>query len=99
MAKSKPQGADASIRRRRQWLIRRRRLTALFVTVGIFAQFAWVAAPTDDNGNPHPTAGFVVVGSIGLALLFCAVLLYVPEGIQRARQTHRDNQEFKDRFR
>jgi hypothetical protein len=80
----------------------RRRLTALFVTVGVFAQFAWLAV-LDEVGNdedPVPaSAVFLVVGSVGAALLFCAVLLYVPEGIQRARQAHRDNQEFKDRFR
>ena len=68
------------------------------MTVGIFAQIAWFME-TDDVGNLTPTTGFVVVGSVGLALLVCAILLYVPEGIQRARQTHRDNQEFKDRFR
>jgi len=99
VAKSKPRESGASSRRRRNRRALRRRLTALLVTVGIFAQFAWVAAPTDDNGNPHPTTGFVVVGSVGLALFVCAILLYVPEGIQRARQNHRENQEFKDRFR
>jgi hypothetical protein len=99
VAKSKPRGADASVRRRRHWLILRRWLTALFVTVGIFAQFAWFFGNETDSGYVGPTTGGVIVGSVGLALLFCAVLLYVPEGIQRARQTHRDNQEFKDRFR
>jgi len=100
VAKSKPRGADASIRRRRHWLILRRRLTALFVTVGIFAQIAWFVFGNDtDSGFEGPTTGGVIVGSVGLALLFCAVLLYVPEGIQRARQNHRENQEFKDRFR
>jgi len=99
VAKSKPRGADASIRRRRHWLILRRRLTALFVTVGIFAQFAWFLGNETDFGYQAPTTGGVIVGSIGLALLVCAVLLYVPEGIERARQAHRENQEFKDRFR
>jgi len=98
VAKSKPRGADASLRRQRHWLILRRRLTALLVTVGIFAQIFWFLA-TDDSGEWHPTTGFVIVGSVGLALLVCAVLLYVPEWIQQARQNHRENQEFKDRFR
>jgi len=40
----------------------------------------------------------LVVGSVGSALLFCAVLLYVPDGIKRARQAYREHQEFKDRF-
>jgi hypothetical protein len=108
MAKSKTPGAGASIGPRRNRRITRRRLTALFVTVGILAQIAWLMAwseldtpyegsPTA-NTNPNVT-GYLVVGSIGSALLFCAVLLYVPEGIQRARQAHRDKQEFKDRFR
>jgi hypothetical protein len=66
--------------------------------VGIFAQIAWFLR-TDDLGEADPATGEVIVGSVGLALLFCAGLLYVPEGIQRARQNHRDNQEFKDRFR
>jgi hypothetical protein len=99
VAKSKRPGADASIRKRRKWLTRRRRLTALFVTVGIFAQIAWFLGNETDCCYQGPTTGDVIVGSAGLALLFCAVLLYVPEGIRRARQNHRDNQEFKDRFR
>jgi len=67
--------------------------------VGIFAQIAWFLGNETETDYLGPTTGDVIVGSVGLALLFCAVLLYVPEGIQRARQTHRDNQEFKDRFR
>jgi len=67
--------------------------------VGIFAQFAWFFVDETDSGYQGPPTVSVIVGSVGLALLFCAVLLYVPEGIQRARQYHRDNQEFKDRFR
>jgi hypothetical protein len=80
----------------------------LFVVVGVLAQFAWLMAwteldtpyegpPTTDT-TPNVT-GYLVVGSVGSALLFCAVLLYVPDGIRRTRQAHRDNQEFKDRFR
>jgi hypothetical protein len=65
---------------------------------------AWTELDTPYEGPPTTditpnVTGYLVVGSIGSALLFCAVLLYVPEGIQRARQAYRDHQEFKDRFK
>lgn len=64
---------------------------------------AWQALDTPYEGPPpYPTrnvTGYFVVGSIGSALLFCAVLLYVPEGIQRARLAYRERQEFKDHFK
>jgi hypothetical protein len=67
--------------------------------VGIFAQIAWFLGNDTDVGWGGPTTAGVIVGSAGLALLVCAVLLYVPEWIRQARQNHRENQEFKDRFR
>jgi hypothetical protein len=73
--------------------------------VGIPTQIFWFVAldvaTAPQEGMPTPTdvTPLIVVACVGSALLVCAVLLYVPEGIQRARQTHRDNQEFKDRFK
>jgi hypothetical protein len=77
------------------------------VIVGVLAQLAWAgviqaADPQNRGDNGESTIDatpFLVIGSVGSALLVCVILLHVPEGIQRARQTHRDNQEFKDRFR
>jgi hypothetical protein len=106
VAKSNAPGADASIGPRRNRRTLRRRLTALFVIVGVLAQFAWLVVwetETAPNEGPPPyttnVTPLLIVGSIGSALLFCAVLLYVPEGIRRARQAYREHQEFKDRFR
>jgi len=76
----------------------------LFVTVGVLAQIFWFLALEEvapgDGGpiNPHPTP-LRIVATVGSALLVCAVLLYVPEGIRRARSAYRENQAFKDRFR
>lgn len=108
MAKSKPPVSDASSRRRHNRRTLPPRLTALFVIPGILAHIAWLMAwqALDAPYEGPPTAdttqnvtGHLVVGSIGSALLFCAVLLYVPDGIRRVRQTHQDNQEFKARFK
>jgi hypothetical protein len=49
---------------------------------------AWEVVGTPDEGPPpyatHYVSGYLVVGAVGSALPFCAVLLYVPDGIQRA---------------
>jgi hypothetical protein len=81
----------------------RRRLTALFVIVGIPAQLFWVglgeATAQGDGATPTHGAPIVIIASVGSALLLCAVLLYVPEGIQRVKRAYRERQEFKNRFK
>jgi len=75
------------------------------VIVGIPAQLFWFLAlgeaTTPQEGMPtlENVAPLLIVGAVGSALLFCAVLQYVPEGIQRARRAYREHQEFKDRFK
>jgi drug/metabolite transporter superfamily protein YnfA len=55
------------------------RLAALFVIVGILAQSAWLFLVKDGwNG-----ISLLVVGSVGVALLLCGLLLYLPVRIQR----------------
>lgn len=105
MAKAKRPG-----RRRHNWRTVRRRLTALFVSFGVLSQIAWFGAvdtsescaeedPYSAYSQPCSATPLLVVACIGSALLLCAVLLYVPEGIRRARQAYRERQMFKDRFR
>ena len=93
MAQSKPPN----------WRTARNRLAALFVIVGVPAQLFWVglgeATAQGDGATPTHVAPIVIIASAGSALLLCAVLLYVPEGIRRARRAYREHREFKDPFR
>ena len=53
---------------------------------------------TSDGPPGHPTL-VRIISFVGLALLVCAMLLGLPDGIQWARQAYRDHQGFKDRFK
>ena len=97
MAKPKPPG-----RRRRDWRTVRTWLIAVFVGVEVVAQFAWVfwwQVVMTSDGPPGHAALVRTISFVGLALLVCAMLLGLPDGIQWARRAYRDHQEFKDRFR
>ena len=88
----------------RRWRIVRYCLIAVLVIAGVMAQFAWLFMFQENEsgaGVDAPSHGTLLhnIGSVGLALLVCALLLCLPEGIQWARQAYRDHQEFKDRFR
>jgi len=83
-------------RNRRIWLI------AVLAGVGVVAQFAWVfwwQVVMSSDGPPGHSTLVRIISFVGLALLGCAMLLCLPDGIQWARQAYRDRQEFKDRFR
>jgi len=101
VAKPKPPG-----RRWRDWRTVRYWLIAVLVGVGVVAQFAWVVrwqeltSGEGVDGLPGGHATLVrTISLVGLALLVCAMLLSLPDGIQWARQAYRNHQEFNDRFK
>jgi hypothetical protein len=89
-------------RRWRDWRTVRTWLIAVLVGVGVVAQFAWVfwwqVVMTSDGPPGHATL-VRIISFVGLALLVCAMLLGLPDGIQWARQAYRHRQEFKSRFK
>lgn len=89
-------------RLRERWRNRRIWLIAVLAGVGVVAQFAWVLRWQEEISGEgeggHPTL-LRIIAFVGLALLLCAILLSLPDGIQWARQAYTDRQEFKDRFR
>src|SRR5262249_6568752 len=100
---TKPPGSDSSVGSRHNRHTLRRRLTALFVIVGIPAQLFWVglgeATAQGDGATPTHVAPIVIIASVGSALLLCAALLYVPEGIRRARSAYKEHKDSRARSR
>ena len=111
MAKPKPPRADANLGRHRpsatkvspahyrppDGLRARDRLAQIFVMMGLVGGFVWLAV-NDPEGPPARSSTInmsEIVGVVGLGLLFCALLLYVPEGIQRALRAYRNHRKLR----